>query len=284
MAGRILVTGATGNVGAALIERLRAREVRPVAAVRDVASARRRLGDEIDYVAFDFASPGTFAAAFAGVDRLFLVRPPQIADVRGVMVPAIDAARRAGVRQVVFLSLLGVERNPVVPHYRIETALRESGMAWTFLRASYFMQNLDTTHREDVRRGEIMVPAGRGKTSFVDVRDIAAVGALALTETGHEGRGYPLTGARALDYSEVARQFTAVLGRPVHYLAPSIVAYARHMRAHGHPWTFILITVVLYTTARLGLAAGVTDDFPRLLGRPPLILRQYITDYRGAWE
>lgn len=280
----ILVTGATGNVGAALIAALRGGEARVVAAVRDVARARVRLGDGLDYVPFDFADPATFAATFVGVDRLFLVRPPELADVRRQIAPAIDAARRAGVRHVVFLSLLGVERNPIVPHYRIERALEGSGMAWTFLRASYFMQNLDTTHRDDVRRGEIVVPAGRGETSFVDVRDIAAVAALALTEPGHEGRGYPLTGARALSYFEVARQLTAVLGRPIAYRAPSLLAYARHMRAAGHPWPFILVTSTLYTTARLGLAGGITDDIARLLGRPPGTLRQYIEDYRRAWE
>ncbi len=271
MVRTILVTGATGNVGAALIEQLRGREVRIVAAVRDVERARQRLGAGLEYVQFDFARPETYSA-FAGVDRLFLVRPPEIADVRGVIAPAIDAARRAGVRQVVFLSLLGVERNPIVPHYRIEKALRESGMTWTSLRASYFMQNLDTIHREDVRRGAIVVPAGAGKTSFIDVRDIAAVGALALT------------GARALSYFEIARQFTAVLGRPVVYRNPSPLAYARHMRGQGHPWPFVLLTIALYTTARLGLAAAVTDDVARLLGRPPISLRRYIEDYRQAWD
>jgi len=282
MAQSILVTGATGNVGAALIEQLRGRDVRVVAAVRDVARARERLGAGIEYLPFDFMRPETYSA-FAGVDRLFLVRPPEIADVRGVIAPAIEAARRAGVRHVVFLSLLGVERNPIVPHYRIEKALRESGMSWTFLRASYFMQNLDTIHREDVRRGEVVVPAGAGKTSFIDVRDVAAVAALALTEDGHEDRGYPLTGARALGYFEVARQFTAVLGRPIAYRNPSPVAYVRHMRGQGHPWAFALLTLVLYTTARLGLAAAVTDDVARLLGRPPTSLRRYIEDYRQAW-
>ena len=279
MARTILVTGATGNVGAALIEQLRGRDVRVVAAVRDLVRARRRLGAGIEYLPFDFARPETYSA-FNGVDSLFLVRPPEIADVRHLIAPAIEAAQRAGVRRVVFLSILGVERNPIVPHYRIEKALRESGMAWTSLRASYFMQNLDTVHRDDLRRGAIVVPAGSGKTSFIDVRDIAAVGALALTTDGHENRGYALTGARALSYFEVARQFTAVLGRPVVYRNPAPLAYLRHMRRQGYPWPFALITLALYTTARLGLAAAVTDDVARLLGRPPISLRRYIEDYQ----
>jgi len=281
--GRVLVTGATGNVGAVVVERLRGGGVPFVAAARDVARARARLGGDLAYVPFDFERPETHAAAFAGVERLFLVRPPELADVRGVIAPAIRAARAAGVRHVVFLSILGAERNRVVPHHRIEQTLRESGMDWTFLRASYFMQNLDTTHRAEVRRGELLIPAGRGATSFVDVRDVAAVGALALTTGGHADRAYDLTGARALTYAEVARQFTAVLDRPVRYVDPSPLAYTRALRAAGQPWPFIGVTLGIYTAARLGLAARVTDDVPRLLGRAPIALRQYIEDYRDAW-
>jgi len=283
MAGTILVTGATGNVGAALVEHLRRGGVPFVAAVRDVARARERLGADLAYVPFDFTRPETYGAAFAGIERLFLVRPPELADVRGVIAPALRAARAAGVRGVVFLSILGAERNRVVPHHRIEQALRDSGMAWTFLRASYFMQNLDTVHREEIRRGELLIPAGRGATSFVDVRDVAAVGALALTAGGHAGRAYDLTGARALPYAEVARQFTAVLGRPVRYADPSPLAYARALRAREQPWPFVAVTLGIYTAARLGLAARVTDDVPRLLWRAPLTLRRYIEDYRDAW-
>ncbi len=281
--GRVLVTGATGNVGAAVIERLRGGGVPFVAAARDVARARARLGGDLAYVPFDFERPDTHAAAFAGVERLFLVRPPELADVRGVIAPALRAARAAGVRHVVFLSILGAERNRVVPHHRIEQTLRASGMGWTFLRASYFMQNLDTTHREELRRGELLIPAGRGATSFIDVRDIAAVGALALTEEGHANRAYDLTGARALTYAEVARQFTAVLGRSVRYGDPSPLAYARTLRAAGQPWPFVAVTLGIYTAARLGLATRVTDDVPRLLGRAPITLRRYIEDYRAAW-
>ena len=284
MEGKILVTGATGNVGAAVLNALPRENGPVVAAVRDVERARRRFGDTVEYVPFDFRRPETFAAAFAGVQRVFLVRPPDLANVPRDMAPALGAAAEAGVESVVFLSLLGVERNRVVPHHRIERLLRDSGMAWTFLRASYFMQNLDTTHRDDIREhGEIFLPAGRGRTSFVDVRDIAAVGVRALTEGGHAYRAYPLTGGEALDYDQVARAFTEVLDRPVRYANPSPLAFVRRMRARGLPLGFILLMLALYTTARLGLAATVTDDTTRLLGRPPIALHRYVADYRQSW-
>jgi uncharacterized protein YbjT (DUF2867 family) len=117
-------------------------------------------------VAFDFLQPETYAAAFAGQRAVFLIRPPTISDVKRYINPAVDAAVQAGVAHIVFLSLLGVEKNAFVPHHKIEAHLLASGIAYTFLRASFFMQNLSTTHREDIaRHDENFVPAGHGKMS-----------------------------------------------------------------------------------------------------------------------
>jgi uncharacterized protein YbjT (DUF2867 family) len=283
MADTILVTGATGNVGAEVVKELRRVGAPVVAAVRNPAKARQSLGDA-GMVPFDFAHPETFDAAFAGVRKLFLVRPPALADVKKYMAPAIVAARRAGVEQVVFLSLLGVERNRWAPHYGIEQEIRASGMDWTFLRASFFMQNLNTVHRDDLKdSSDIFVPAGLGETSFIDVRDIAAVGAQALTTEQHRNQAYPLTGNTALSYGDVAAIFTDILGRPIRYSSPSIPAFAARMRARGHPWSFVFVMVGIYTTARLGLAAAVTSDTEQLLGRPPITVRQYVEDYKHCW-
>ncbi|MEC4811841.1 MAG: NmrA family NAD(P)-binding protein, partial [Scytonema sp. PMC 1069.18] len=173
---KILVTGATGNVGREVLNLLLNQNCHVRAAVRNPDAARRMLGSHIDCVPFDFTHPATFTTAFQGVDKLFLVRPPDLANVRQQIVPAIDAAKLACVEQVVFLSILGAERNPIVPHSKIERYINQLGIPATFLRASFFMQNLNTVHQEDIKtRGELFVPAGNGKTSFIDVRDIAAV-------------------------------------------------------------------------------------------------------------
>lgn len=284
MSQTILITGATGNVGAELTRQLRQLGAPVVAAVRSPDKARRVLGDATATVAFDFARPTTFTTAFSGVRTLFLVRPPSITDTRRYITPAIVAARRAGVEHIVFLSLLGAEQNPIVPHYRIEQDLRESGLSWTFLRASFFLQNLDTIHRDDIRDGgDIFVPAGNGRTSFIDARDIAAVGALALTDDQHRNQAYALTGSAALSYREVARIFTEVLGRPIRYSSPGPLAFAARVRARGHAWSYILVMTAIYTAARLGRAATITPDATRLLGRPPISVRQYVEDYRRYW-
>lgn len=232
---------------------------------------------------FDFEDPSTYDV-LAGVRTVFLVRPPAMVRVWTSIVPALDAAENHGVEHVVFLSLLGAEQNPLVPYRWIEWKLRRSDMDETFLRPSFFMQNLATTHRADLRdRDEIYVPAGRGRTSFIDARDVAAIGVRALTEGNHRNAAYALTGDEALCYAEVAARFSEVLGRDIRYANPSILGFIRRMRGQGHPWPFVLVMTGIYLTARFGLAATVTDDLERILGRPPTSMRAFIRDYRSCW-
>ena len=281
--GPILVTGATGNVGAAVVHLLAEGGYAVRAAVRNVATIRAPQSN-VEYVPFDFEDPATYAPALSGVRRLFLMRPPALSDTERYVNPVIDAAKAADVEQIVFLSLLGAEKNPVVPHRHVEKYLEASNVAWTFLRASFFMQNLSTTHRDDIRDGDqIFVPAGDGRTSFVDVRDVAAVAVKTLTEDGHRNKAYPLTGSEALTYGEVTQIFTNELGRPITYPRPGALAFALHMRARGMAWSFIAVMIGIYTTARLGLAGMVMPDIAQLLGRAPITMQQFVQDERAAW-
>jgi uncharacterized protein YbjT (DUF2867 family) len=268
-------------VGAPLVEHL-------VRAGADVLVASRqgtRAPAGTTAVRFDFEDPGTHAPALAGVEKLFLLRPPAVSDVKRHMLPVVRAAKDAGVRHLVFLSLLGVEKNPVVPHATVERFILEAGVPHTFLRPSFFMQNLSTTHRDDIREhGEIFVPAGQGRTGFIDTRDIAAVGAKVLLEEGHVGRAYDLTGSEALTYAEVAALFTEVLGRPIRYPAPGALRFAARWYRRKEPLAFIAVMTGIYTVCRLGLAGTVTRDTETLLGRAPLSMRQFIQDHAACWR
>ena len=287
--GRVLVTGATGNVGAAALRLL-------VGAGRAVRAGLHRLpagppgrdgsaAGGAEHVRLDFRDASTFGPALRGIRRVLLVRPPAIADVEATLVPFIAAAEHAGVEHVVFLSLQGAGRNPVVPNRKVERALKGSDLAWTLLRPSFFMQNLSGTHRAEIRdRGELYVPAGRGRTAFVDARDVAAVAFRALAESGHEGRAYTLTGPAALSYAEVAQVLSDVLGRPVRYADPSLPAFWRRRRESGDPAAFVAVMAALYTVCRLGLAAGVTGELEGLLGRPATPLRAFAEDHRAVWD
>jgi len=220
-----------------------------------------------------------------GVDRVFLLRPPQLARARHDFAPFIEAARLAGVAHVVFLSVRGAAGNPLLPHRRIERLLERSGMAWTHLRPNDFMQNFSTVHQADIRDAdELWAPAGSGRTSFVDARDVADAAVRALTEPGHERRAYTLTGGEAFDLGQVAEMLSAKLGRPIVYKNPGIPGFLRHFCASGRPVAVGLVMVGVYTAARLGLAAAIADDLPQLIGCPATSLRSFIEDNAAAWR
>lgn len=283
MMRKILVTGATGNVGQEVVRLLLWQNCRVCAAVRNPAIAKQKFGHHIDCIPFDFTNPDTFGEAFQEVNKVFLLRPPALANVRQQIAPALNAAKLAGVEHIVFLSLQGVERNSFVPHAKIERYIEQLGIPATFLRCSFFMQNLNTTHREDIKtRGELLMPAGNGKTSFIDVRDIAAIAVRTLMEDGHQSRAYTLTGKEALTYYEVADIFTSILGKPIRY-NPSLFKFVRQMRSSGLSIDFILVMIAIYTTARLRLAGEITSDTEQLLHRSPITMRQYVEDYAEFW-
>ena len=284
----ILVTGATGTVGSEVVKCLLAAGA-PVRAAsthpeRD-QEAFFKLGlAEGNSVRLRFGEASDYVSAFENTEKMFLMRPPQITNISRDMVPALEVAKAQGVKHVVFMSLQGVEKNRLVPHRKVEDYLKTSGFTYTFLRPSFFMQNLSGVHAEDIReRGEIYVPAGSGKTSFIDARDIAAVAAKVLLEDGHAQKAYELTGSAALSYREAARIMSDVLKRDIIYADPNPVAFFQHMRSQSLPAGYILVMIALYTVCRLGLAARVTPETEQLLGRGPISFAQFVADYRDTF-
>jgi uncharacterized protein YbjT (DUF2867 family) len=278
----ILVTGATGNTGAEVLLALKRRNQPVVAAIRKPEDAAKLESGQA-YTIFDINEPDTFPAALQGIEKVYLMRPPANADSH-VFETFVQAAQQAGIKHIVYLSVLGAERNPVIPHHGIEKIILNSGIPYTFLRPSYFMQNLSTTHRDDIRlHDQIFVPAGKGKTSFIDIRDIAEVAVLAFTQPGHLTKAYELTGSEALDYYQVANLFTQALGRKVEYTRPTIFKFYREMNKRGVQGGFTLVMIALYTVASLGMAAKITTEVETLLGRKPITFRQFIEDNKTCW-
>ncbi len=283
MNASILVTGATGNVGSEVVQILRSKGVAFRAAVQ-IGKENATGLHETECVHFDFLDSSTFGAAFTGVKSIFLMRPPALANPKKDMAPAIEAANKAGVRNIVFMSLLGAEKNQVLPHRKIENLIAASGMNFTFLRPSFFMQNLSSINAPEITTlNEILVPAGRGRTSVIDVRDIAAVAVEVLTQEGFENTALALTGGEALTYYELAEILTRVLGRPITYKNPSILRFILAMRKRGFNGAFVAVMTAIYTVNKLGLAASVTPDVERVLRRKPILFEQFATDYRDTW-
>lgn len=288
----ILLTGPTGNVGAE-VARLFAEDPQSPpfrVAAHSVEATRAALPDGTPVVPFDYDDRGTWPAALDGVERLFLVFPlpsPRAVDAR--MTPLIDAAVAAGCRHVVYLTVPGADRQKIVPHHRVERHIEASGADHTFLRASFFMQNLHrrvSTHGVDIaEHGEVFIPAGKGVTTFVDSRDVAEVARLALLDPqAHAGRAYTLTGQERLDFHQVARILTDVLGRPIRYTHPSLPRFWLRMRRRGVGLDTIAFMSIVYTLTRTGRNEPLTHELPELLGRPATTMRRFAQDARWRWE
>lgn len=268
----LFVMGSSGRVGGALIQALQGR--------LPIHCAGRGAGE----VRFDLLDPATFDAALDGVTSVFLMRPPQIASGAAFR-PFLDACVDRGISRMAVLSVKGAEKNPVLPHHRMEKEVMRRGFNWTMLRPADFMQNLETVHRDDIRElSRIAVPAGQGASAFIDVVDVGAAAAKVLTENGHGGRGYTLTGSEALTFTQVAHIMSQVLDRPITYAPPGVAQFIARRRAEGTPLGMALVMTALYSVQRFGGAAEITDDLPRLLERPASDLRSYVLRQRALWQ
>ncbi len=282
--GPVLVVGASGNLGGAVVRALLAGG-RQVRAVGTDVEALENAFPAAEAVRLDLHDPTSFGPALDGAAGLFLMRPPAISTVGPTLNALLDVGEQSGVAHVVFSSVTGADTNRVVPHHRVERHLHASGLSWTILRPGFFAQNLADAYAADIVRSDrIYLPAGRGRAAFVDVRDIGAAAAAVLADpSAHAGKGYALTGPRALDFDEVAAIMTHELGRSIRYRRAGIVGYARHLRGQGLPVPQVLVQTILHTGLRFGQGESLDPALARLLGRAPTSLEQYVHDHRSSW-
>jgi uncharacterized protein YbjT (DUF2867 family) len=276
----ILITGATGNIGRHLTEELAGRGERVRALVRDPA----RLAGPLDVVAGDLDRPETLRPAMAGVSRVFLLAPGPDAAAQDAAV--IAAAVAAGVEHVVMVSSLGAELGGIAGgrlHMAGEALLRESGLRWTLLRPSEFMTNTLWWRDSIASAGAIFVPTGGGRVGFVDPADIAAVAARVLTGDGHHERTYRLTGPAALTTAEIAGHLSAVLDRDVRHVDIGDDDFRNSLARAGFPAPLIEMQSEYNAAIRAGTVDVVTDDVPRLLGRPARDYRTWATANAAAF-
>ena len=260
----ILVTGATGNVGRPLVGLLSNAEVPFRAFVRDPERARAALGPTVALAEGDFAEPATLDAALEGVDRMFLLSGNSELET-----DAVRVASRAGVGRVVKQSALGVGLDPPPFHRRIEEKLERSGLGFTHLRPTAFMQTLAAYLPALIDAGgTFRLPAGAGRVAWVDTRDISAVAFRALTEDGHEGEAYPITGPETLSIAEVAEKLSAATGRPIRYEDVPPDAARELMVRNGLPPSFAEFLVAFYGLVSEGATDFVTQSIPEVTGAP----------------
>jgi uncharacterized protein YbjT (DUF2867 family) len=281
----ILVTGATGLVGGAVVRHLAERGVPVRALVRSQEKAAALAGLAVETVVGDFGRPETLGPALEGVTRALLIShhdPRQVELQRNF----VEAARRAGPVHVVKLSGLGTA--PESPlrsgrwHAETEAGIRAAGLPWTFLHPPYFMQNLLRAAPAIASDGVLTAAMRDGRIAMVDARDVAAVAVAALTTAGHAGQTHVITGPEALSHAEVAAILSAAVGRRiVSRDIPLDVLRGDLLGAGVPPW---LVEVRMEFTAVLrdGFAATVTDTVARTTGRPPRTFAAFAAEH-AAW-
>ena len=268
----ILVLGGTGKTGRRLVARLRA-DGAPV-----------RVGSRSGTPRFDWEDSSTWPEALRGVSAVYLSYYPDLA-VPGAADTVAAFAREAvaaGVPRVVLLSGRGEPEAQ-----RAEEAVRDAGTELTVLRCSWFMQNLSEEYMlEHVLAGQIRLPAGAVRIPFVDAEDIADVAHAALTEPGHEGRRYELSGPRALTLGEVAAEISAASGRQVDYVPVSLDRHGAEAAAHGVDGEVIDFLTYLFSEVAVERNSSLTDGVRRALGREPTDFSVYARRVAasGAWD
>jgi uncharacterized protein YbjT (DUF2867 family) len=286
----ILVIGATGPTGSEAVRQLLLRGEAVRALTRDRAKAEAipaLAGTEL--VVGDSSRPDTLGRAFDGADRVYLVPPTELGwdDMQSGLVAA---AGRAGVSHIVKLSAIGA--GPDQPsmsltfHWQGEQEIEASGIPYTHLRANSFFQNTlydATTIKEE---GKFYSCVGDARFAKIDARDIGEIVAAVLTEDGHAGKTYELTGPEPLTYDDLAGRLTAVLGRSIHYVDMSADAYAAALATTVFPAWFAREAADIYGRGfyRAGQGAFTTDAVQTLLGRPPRRFDDFVRDYAEAFE
>lgn len=275
----ILVTGATGNVGRPLVGLLSEVGFPFRAFVRDPAQARAALGPAVELAEGDFAEPATLDAALGGVDRMFLLSGNSELETG-----AVETAVRAGVGRVVKQSALGVGLDPPPFHRRIEVALEGSGLGFTHLRPTAFMQTLAAYLPALIdNNGTFRLPAGGGRVAWVDTRDISAMAFRTLTEDGHEGEAYPITGPETLSMAEVAEKLSVATGRPIRFEDVPPDAARELMVQKGLPAPFAEFLIAFYGLVRDGATDFVTQTAPRVTGSPGRTFDAFAEEHASAF-
>jgi len=259
--GMTLVLGGTGKTG------------RRVATMLRELGAMVRVGSRSATPPFDWDSEATWDECLAGVEAVYINYAPDLAmpGASTSIQAFVERAKRHGVKRLVLLSGRGEEEAEAC-----ERIVQQGGIDWTIVRASWFNQNFsEGAFVEMVQAGQIALPAVDTPEPFVDVDDIADVAVAALTEPGHAGEVYEVTGPRLLTLAEVAAEISAASGRQIAYVPVPHDAFVSEVASSGAPQDVVWMLDYLFATVLDGRNAYLTDGVQRALGRPPRDFSDY---------
>ena len=283
MSETVLITGASGNTGSAIVESLASRDVNVRIMTRDRRQATRWPGAEV--VVADFDDATALAGALDGVDRAYLVTP-STERAEQQQLRFAEVAVKSGVRHLVKLSQLAANEGSPVRflryHAAVERRIRELGVEYTFLRPNLFFQSLLGMAEPIRSQGKLFAPIGQARISLIDVRDIAAVAAEALTEPGHVGQTYTITGPAAITHGEIAAAIGTATGRDVSFVDAPPEVFADALRNAMPPWQVDGL-VEDHAHYSRGEAAEISSAVADVTGRPPRDVIAFAHDYANPF-
>jgi uncharacterized protein YbjT (DUF2867 family) len=281
----VIVTGAAGRTGGEVVRLLSARGIRVRALIRDPERTKGLKGPGVEVVVGDLRRPATLDPAFRGANKLFLVSSPD-PEVETLHGNAIEAAKRAGIRQIVRLSARGAAQGIsnilLRVHGDVDEHLSRSGLSFTILRPGGFFQNT-LMHAPTVSaEGVIYGLSKDGANAMIDNRDVALAAAAVLTGTAHSGRIYELTGPEAITPAQIAEKLSAAIERPVRFEEIPVDQARVELRAMLPQWladAYVDLTLAWAT----GKDGEVSDGFERVTGKKPRPYEQFARDFAGAF-
>ena len=285
MKEKILVTGASSTIGSALVRYLLSNNICVRIAVHNEKAESEFEGCGCPVMKFDYTKKESLEKIFEGISGFFLSVPLKYPRIDDLVLPAIEIAKKQGVVHIVSLGAIGLELDNETPLSVLEKCVQCCGLQYTILRPNLLMQNVLTLAAKGIReKGEIRLPAGDARISFVDARDVAEAAAVALTDPSHRNKMYSLTGQKALSHSDIAVILSRISGKTVTYFPVTHNEAKQNLKDQGWSTENIEQMIGLYEIARHGWCEAVWPDISNLLERDPVSFEKFAGDYRDTWE
>ena len=266
----ILVTGSTGTFGSAVLNKLQERNIETRAVSRAI---------------FDWNKPETFESTLKGIEKVFLIAPPNFADFDEKAEIFINEAKKSNVKFILYSSLYGADKTQQNSFGKTEKIISESGMDFAILKPNFIFQNFITYDIEAIKNGKIYLPTKNSKTSYIDVNDVAIASSTILENPEkHFGKEYTLTGSESLSHKQFAEIFSTVLKKRVTNIAPSNDEYKTTLLSYNLPLELVNFMGYLYAAIEAGNFTKTTNDYELVTGKKPKTAKEFIELNRSIFS
>lgn len=279
---KILITGATGNIGFEVIHFLNLLDSKNevIAGVRNIEKAKKQFENfpNLKFRHFDFENPESFESALELVDIVFLLRPPHISNVEKYFKPLVMKIKEKHIHEIIFLSVQGAEKSNVIPHNKIERLIQEYELEYIFLRPSYFMQNLTTTLKNDIKsKRKIILPSGKAKFNWIDIKNIGETCALLIENfSDYKNKAIELTGYENENFDKVVELINSQIEAKIIYESVNPIKFYQIKRKDGLQKGMIMVMLLLHFLPRFQKEPRISKFYEDLTSKKPTRLIEFI--------